>query len=112
MTTHPAFVVHSCLTYIHSTSGSEPFDRVPCSLEVLSRLATRTSGSRSRRFGRGASFQKDIHGIHEALFKRIGPLFPPSANPVSGNKYEHPFHHFRETQRFTIGANFAALLAL
>src|SRR5208337_4606399 len=82
-----------------------------CSLEVLSRFATTTMGSRSRRLARGAPFQKDIHGIHETFFKRIGPVFPPSANPVAGDEYEHPFHHFCEMQRLLIGANFAALLA-
>src|SRR5208282_4402739 len=69
------------------------------------------AGSRSRRLGGGVSFQEDGHGVLETLFERIGPVFPPSADPVAGDKYEHPFHHFREMQRLLIGADFAALLA-
>src|ERR1700678_138201 len=72
---------------------------------------THTRGSRVRAHRWTAPFQKDSHGVHETLFERIGSVFPPSTNPVTGNECEHPFHHFREIQRLLIGANLPALLA-
>src|SRR5579871_4760961 len=79
--------------------------------QKCSAFATTTMGSSPRRLGRGASFQEHGHSVCETLFKRVRPVFPPSVNPVSGNKREHPFHHFREVQRFLILPDLAALLA-
>src|SRR5580698_769809 len=91
--------------------GGERSYRLLVAHSKSSCFATRTARSRPRGLRRGAPFQKDSQGIHETLFKRIGSVFPPSSNPVAGNKCEHPFHHFREMQGLPIGANFAALLA-